>query len=353
MNPNRPAGVNADLAGALWMILAGGAFTIANVAVRSAAEEIHPFVIVFLRSIIAVPLFAHILLGRDFKWNPDPNFRFHLTRGVLQASGLLCLYVGISLTPLATVAAIGFVMPIVSGAGAILFLGKPSKLGRWFAVLFGFAGVLIILRPGLISLTLGALLVVAYAVQQAASNLSAKVLVARSQSAASIVAWMTLISAPVTLVPALAVWSWPSAYVWGLVAVNAVLSTIAHVATVQAYKCADITVIDPLIFFRMVLAAAAGFVFYNEVPDIWTWGGSIVILIAGMILSRDERSEGSGTDSQKFLSPAAALLGWWPATPLPGKAFRSPCSTKTPNCRKTPAPPQRTPRPWNSWAGWG
>ena len=63
MNPNTPAGVNANLQGALWMILAGGAFTISNVAVRSAAEEIHPFVVVFLRSVIAVPLFAHVFLA--------------------------------------------------------------------------------------------------------------------------------------------------------------------------------------------------------------------------------------------------------------------------------------------------
>ena len=293
MNPNSPVGVNANLQGALWMILAGGAFTIANVAVRSAALEIHPFVIVFLRSIIAVPLFAHLFLAKDFHWNPGPNFRFHVSRGILQATGLLCLYVGISMTPLATVAAVGFVMPIVSGAGAILFLGEPSRFGRWFAVLFGFAGVLIILRPGLISLTLGALLVVAYAVQQATSNLCAKALIARSERPAAVVAWMTQISAPVALVPALLVWSWPSAYVWGLVAINAVMSTIAHLATVQAYKCADITVIDPMIFFRLVLAAFAGFVLYSEVPDFWTWGGSIVILIAGMILSRDERSKRS------------------------------------------------------------
>ena len=86
MNPNSPVGVNANLQGALWMILAGGAFTIANVAVRSAALEIHPFVIVFLRSIIAVPLFAHLFLAKDFHWNPGPNFRFHVSRGILQAT---------------------------------------------------------------------------------------------------------------------------------------------------------------------------------------------------------------------------------------------------------------------------
>ena len=290
MNPNTPAGVNANLQGALWMILAGGAFTISNVAVRSAAEEIHPFVVVFLRSVIAVPLFAHVFLVKDFNWNPGPLFRLHLARGVLQTTALLCLFVGISLTPLATVAAIGFVTPIVSGAGAILFLGEPPQFKRWFAVLFGFAGVLIIIRPGFISLTLGALLVLAYAVQQAASNLTAKTLLTRGESTASVVAWMTLISAVLTLFPALFVWSWPSLYVWGLVALTALLSTIAHVATTLAYKRADITVVDPMIFFRMVIAAVFGFVLYSEVPDLWTWAGSVVILIAGMILSREEQA---------------------------------------------------------------
>ena len=83
MNPDTRAGVNANLRGVLRMILVGGAFTIANVAVRSAALEIHPFVIAFLRSIVAVPLFAHLFLAKDFRWNPGPNFRFHVSRGVL------------------------------------------------------------------------------------------------------------------------------------------------------------------------------------------------------------------------------------------------------------------------------
>ena len=66
-------------------------------------------------------------------------------------------------------------------------------------------------------------------------------------------------------------------------ALTALLSTTSHVATTLAYKRADITVVDPMIFFRMVIDAVFGFVLYSEVPDLWTWIGSVVILIAGII----------------------------------------------------------------------
>ncbi|NQV57262.1 MAG: DMT family transporter [Rhodospirillales bacterium] len=290
MNIDTPSRANANLRGTLWMILAGAAFASSNVSVRLASEEIHPFVIVFLRSGIAVLLFARLFTSKDFQWLPREGFRLHMFRGVLQATALLCLYAGIAITPIATVIAIGFVTPIITAAGAILFLGEPSRLNRWLAVLLGFSGVLVIMRPGLIAITLGATLVIAYAVQQAASNLAAKELT-KTTSSVSVVAWMTLISAPITLVPAIFVWQWPSPYVWALVAANAVLSTIAHLATTQAYRLADITFADPLMFFRMIMAAALGYFIFGEVPDLWTWAGSLVILAAAIILSREQRKE--------------------------------------------------------------
>ena len=91
-----------------WMILAGATFAASNVAVRLAADEMHPFVVVFLRSVFAIVFLGHIFLGRNFNWRPGLLFRLHLLRGVLQATALLCLYTAIAITPIATVIAIAF-----------------------------------------------------------------------------------------------------------------------------------------------------------------------------------------------------------------------------------------------------
>ena len=278
--------LNANLQGILWMILAGASFAASNVAVRLAAEDLHPFVIVFFRSILGVVLLAHVFLSKKFIWNPGPRLKLHLLRGILQTTALLCLYTAITVTPMATVIALAFITPLVTAGGAIIFLGEPSRLNRWAAVLLGLVGALIIIRPGLITVSFGIMLILAYAVQQATSNLTAKQLT-RHEPVSTVVAWMTLLSTPLTLIPALFVWSWPDAWGWWLVTFNAICSTIAHLATTQAYRLADITIADPMIFFRLIAGAIFGYIFFNEVPDIWVWMGSAVVILAATLLSRD------------------------------------------------------------------
>ena len=90
--------------------------------------------------------------------------------------------------------------------------------------------------------------------------------------------------------PALFVWSWPSPTGWGLVAFIGLSSTIAHVATTHAYRVADITIADPMIFFRLLAGAILGYVFFAEVPDLWTLVGGAIIIGAVTLLSRDTMS---------------------------------------------------------------
>ncbi len=287
-----PFQINANIQGILWMVVAGGAFAMSNVAVRLAAEGMHPFVVVFLRSIIGVLLLTHVFLAKDFIWNHGPRLKLHILRGILQTTALLCLYTAITVTPMATVIALAFITPLVTAGGAIAFMGEPSKLNRWSAVLLGLAGALIIIRPGLITISVGVLLTLAYAVQQAASNLTVKQLT-RHEPVSTVVGWMTLISTPLALIPAIFVWSWPDGWGWWLVTLNAICSTIAHLATTQAYRVADITIADPMIFFRLIAGALFGYIFFSEVPGIWVWAGSAVIIFAATLLSRDRHVSGS------------------------------------------------------------
>ena len=280
--------INANILGVFWMVLAGAAFGASNVAVRMAAVDMHPFVIVFFRSILGVLLLLHVFLAKDFNWHPGHRLKLHIFRGIMQTTALLCLYTAITVTPLATVIALAFITPLFTAGGAIAFMGEPSKLNRWGAVLLGLGGALIIMRPGFIIVSFGVMLVISYAIQQAASNLTAKKLI-QYEPVSTIVAWMTLLSTPLTLIPALFVWSWPDLWGWYLVSINAICSTIAHLATTQAYRIADITIADPMIFFRLIAGAIFGYIFFNEVPDIWVWAGSAVIILAATLLSRDKQ----------------------------------------------------------------
>ena len=289
MSPQIKQGqINPNIQGVLWMILAGAAFASSNVAVRMAAIDMHPFVVLFFRSALGILFLSHIFLSKEFVWKPGPQFNWHILRGVLQVTALLCLYTAITITPLATVIALAFITPLFTSIGAITFMGEPSKLNRWLAVFSGICGALIIIRPGLVSISIGVLLVIAYTIQQATLNLSAKKLVEQEQ-VTTIVAWMTLISTPLALLPALFVWSWPDSQGWLLLSLNAACSTVAHLATAQAYRIADITVADPMIFFRLIAGALFGYIFFSEIPDVWVWAGSAVIVIAATLISRDKQ----------------------------------------------------------------
>ncbi|MBT3917204.1 MAG: EamA family transporter, partial [Rhodospirillaceae bacterium] len=113
MSLNLQNRLNANIQGMLWMILAGAAFGVSNVAVRMASVDLHPFVVVFFRSILGVVLLTHVFLAKDFVWNPGPRFKFHILRGILQTTALLCLYTAITVTPMATVIALAFITPLV------------------------------------------------------------------------------------------------------------------------------------------------------------------------------------------------------------------------------------------------
>ncbi len=282
--------ISANIQGVFWMVIAGAAFAASNVAVRMAAVDMHPFAILFFRSVLGILLLAHIFLSKEFSWKPGSQFNWHLLRGVLQVTALLCLYTAITITPLATVIALAFITPLFTSIGAIAFMGEPSKPTRWTAVLLGLCGALIIIRPGIVAVSIGVLLVMAYTIQQATLNLTAKKLV-KHEPVTTIVAWMTLLSTPLALIPALFVWSWPNSWGWYLVSINAICSTVAHLATAQAYKIADITIADPMISFRLIAGALFGYIFFNEVPDLWVWTGSAVIIIAATFLSRDKKTD--------------------------------------------------------------
>ena len=287
MHQNSHNKLNANIQGILWMVLAGAAFGASNVCVRMAALDMHPFVVVFFRSVLGVILLTHVFISKDFMWKSGTNFKLHIWRGVLQTTALLCLYTAITVEPMATVISLAFIIPLITAGGAITFMGEPSKLNRWAAVILGLCGALIIIRPGIISVSVGVLLVIAYTTQQAASNLIAKRLT-RHVPVSTVVAWMTLLSTPLTLIPALFVWSWPDSWGWYLVTVNAICSTIAHLATTQAYRIADITIADPMIFFRLIAGAFLGYIFFNEIPGLWVWVGSAIIILAATMLSRDK-----------------------------------------------------------------
>ena len=143
------------------MAAAAAAFSFMHAAIRHLSGEMHPFEIAFFRVFFGFVALAPVFMLHGLAPLQTKNVKLFAYRGLLNAAAMLMFFYSLSITPLATVAALGFTAPLFATLLAMLMLGEVVRLRRWTAILIGFAGTLIILRPGVVEVGLGPLLVVA------------------------------------------------------------------------------------------------------------------------------------------------------------------------------------------------
>jgi len=280
--------LSPNVLGILLMITSVGTLAALDSAVKIVANEgMHPFQIVFFRILFGVvallPLFMRVGFSRLKTARPG----FHLVRGVVHSSSMIAWFYAITVVPLADATALSFIIPVYASLGAILFLGEPTDKIRWLAVVLGLAGMLVILRPGFAEINLGAWLVVGSAIAVAISKLMAKSL-ARTDSPETIVFYMSLTITVVSFFPALTVWTWPSMEVWFWLMALGVGGSFAHVVQTHAYRVGDVTAVEPVSYFRLIWAALFAFILFGEIPSLWTWIGTAIIVTGALLLTRHE-----------------------------------------------------------------
>ena len=273
--------------GAAWMTFAGILFSFNAAAVRHLAGEVHPFELAFFRSIIGVPLMLPWLLGVGLVALHTPHLGLYVVRGSLSAVSTISWFMALALIPVADATAISFTTPVFASIAAVLALGEAMRLRRWVAVIVSFAGVGIILRPGFEEVNIGTWLVLLGALLVAVNSILIKT-ATRTDTPDAIAFYQILVMIPITLVPALFVWTWPTLVQWAWVLVIAVISTIGHRALGRAYAAADVTVVQPFDFTRLPFAVGLGWFMFAELPDLWTWIGGFVIFGASIYIAQRE-----------------------------------------------------------------
>jgi len=209
-------------------------------------------------------------------------------RAVLHLSSMLLFFVGLTLMPLATASALTFLAPLFAFLLAAIFLREGFTPRRVVALIIGFSGMLIIVRPDPASLDQGALVLVGAALLWGAVLVIIKVL-SRTESSATITAWMALMMAPLALLPAIPYWAPPSLYQLGWLALAGVLGAFAQWAMTQALKTGSTNAVMPIDFLRLVWGALIGLAVFDEIPDIFTWLGGAVIFGSSVWLTWRER----------------------------------------------------------------
>lgn len=281
--------------GILLMFASTFFFAAMHAIIRYLTESLHPFEVAFFRNffglIFVIPWFVR------FGLQPlrTSHLKLHVYRSLVNVVAMFSFFYAISITPLAEVTALGFAAPIVTTVLAALFLGEVVRLRRWTAVIIGFIGTLIILRPGFHEIGLGQLLVLNSTAFWAVALLLIKT-IGRHDSSITIITYMSLLQLPLSLIPALFVWSWPSPDLWIWLLVIGLLGGGAQWLMTEALRVADTSVVMPLDFCKLPWTALLAYLAFAQVPDIFTWiGGAVIFSSAFYIAMREHKVQTEGS----------------------------------------------------------
>lgn len=280
---------SATTRGILFMALASASISIMHTGVRYVSADVHPFEVAFLRNVFTLVFTLPLMIqaGRSAWRSKAPKLQFG--RSVIGVVSTLMWFYALANLPLAESTSLSFTTGIFLTIGAALFLGEKVGPRRWSAVLIGFIGTLIVLRPGFHDIGLGAIGAIGASALWAMSLLIMKVL-GRKDGTVTIVFYSSLYLTLLSFPAALYVWTWPSLETLGVIVFMSACATASHLALTTAFKLADATAVMPIDFTRLIWVSILAYVLFAEVPEPAAWiGGSIIFASALYITYRESR----------------------------------------------------------------
>lgn len=283
----------------LWVIGAILAFSLTAIAGK---EAMHPSNVnavgisqlVFFRNVIGLVLVMMFVFRSYFRQGLTLNdglFKFHLGRNVSHFIGQWCWFYGLSLLTLAQVFAIEFTVPIWTAIFASLLLSEKITKYRVLAIVLGFIGVLVILRPGFVIILDAAWVVLLSAIAYALSHTLTKRLTSEV-SVLSILFFMHIIQLPLALALVLFDFAWPQGIAWVYISCTAIAAIAAHYCMAKALSYGDAMLVMPMDFLRLPLIGVLGVLLYNEAVDVWLLVGAGIMLLGNMLALKKEAVHG-------------------------------------------------------------
>ncbi|MEQ1512991.1 MAG: DMT family transporter [Lysobacteraceae bacterium] len=262
-------------------------FGLMAVAIRLASATLHTFEIAFFRNFFGLMAALPLLVrhGPDLlRTTQLPRYLFRCMIGIVS---MMAGFWAIGHLPLAQAVALSYSTPIFVTIAAVIFLHEQVRARRWAAVALGFVGVMIIVRPGSDSFTVGSLVALAAAVLSGIVAIQIKQL-SKVEPADRIVFYTTLLWVPMSLLPALTAWKWPHGIVWVWVVAAGFLGTGGHMLWTRALKLGDVSALTPISFMQLPIVAVAGWLLFQEPLDRWTALGAGVIFVANAYIAHRE-----------------------------------------------------------------
>jgi len=254
---------------------------------KLAQTDLNVYTAGFFRFFLGLIIITPYILKSKFKVYKTKNFKVHLIRASLNLPAMLLGFAALTIVPFEKISALHFIVPFIVTILAVIFLKEKIHLYRISALFIGFIGMLVILRPGIIDVTIGIQMALLSSFIWAIVIVITKKLT-ESDSAMSILTYQYTFMAFLSFVLVLFFWSIPSLSSLIYIFLAACSGTILHIALNHAYKLVDVSMTQPFSFLGLVVASLYGYFLFDENPDMFTWIGSLIIFIGVTLIAYRE-----------------------------------------------------------------
>ncbi len=274
----------------LWMLLACFTTSILVSIVKHLAESLPIFEILFFRNGLALlflmPWAVNTGLGSVVR---SQHWRLYVKRGAAGIFGMGLWWQALATLEMPLAVSLSFTAPLITALLSILIFGEKYGVHRWSALLIGFAGTLVILRPGTESFDSMMLLVIVAASFWSLSGIITKQLTNHGESTRKITFHFVLFLTPASLPFALLDWTWPTAEEWLWLLALGFAANAFQLCLSRAISLADFAVILPIDYTRLLFATIFAYYFWQETIDLWTVVGSILVMAGAVYTAWRER----------------------------------------------------------------
>jgi drug/metabolite transporter (DMT)-like permease len=243
--------------------------------------------IVAMRSLAQLVWVAPALVRRGPDMFRTEHLWLHLLRGLLSLVSWSAYYFSFRELPMATATVLSFTAVMWTTALAGPILGEVVRWRRWSATLIGFAGVLLIVRPGVLPVGIATIAAIGSALCGAGITLATKRL-AETETTDTIMLYIGIVTSSGAVPAAILDWSWLTVELWLVLLGMAALGVCGMFMWITALRLADASLLAPLTYTRLVFATVAGALLFDEAPDGWTIGGAALIVVSTLYITQRE-----------------------------------------------------------------
>ena len=279
--------LSGNIRGILWLSVGAILFSLTDVVVKTLGRSFHPFELALFRYAIGFAMLTPVFMHMGWTQIKTERPGLHLIRLIIACTAQLGLFVAVIHLKLADATAIMFSKPLFTTIVAVVLISEIVRARRWAATIVGFAGVIMMIRPGTETMDPIALIAVGAALFLAIANVIIRIM-SKTEPPNRILFYYHIGGILIFIGPAIWVWQTPIGGEWILLILIGLLTTLGMICYVRAFSAGEANAVGPIEYVRLIYAGLFGYFLFIEIPDIWTVVGGAIIVACSLFIAKDE-----------------------------------------------------------------